>query len=135
MSKVKMPALVRLGLIALLTLPLVAFHGFVGWHKAFSSHAELVLHTAWTAHLPEALGKVIGWLEIGPTVALLAALLRPHLARLGVVACAAFVVLEAISLLTHQVMSDGAPALQNVVSILVTALLAWLYAQRAAAAR
>lgn len=135
MSKVKMPALVRLGLIALLTLPLAAFHGFVGWHKAFSSHAELVLHTAWTAHLPEALSKAIGWLELGLTIALLAALFRPHLARVGVVACAAFVVLEAISLLTHQVMGDGAPALQNVVSILVTALLGWLYAQRAAAAR
>lgn len=135
MTNFRMPALVRLGLIVILTVPLVAFHGFVGWHKAFSSHAELVRHTAWTAHLPELLGKAIGWLEMGLTVALLVALLRPRFARLGVMACAAFVVLEAISLLTHQIMADGAPALQNVVTILVTTLLGWLYAQRAAAAR
>lgn len=135
MSNVRMPALVRLGLIVLLTLPLAAFHGFVGWHKAFSSHAELVRHTAWTAHLPEMLGKAIGWLEMGLTAALLAALFRPRLARLGVFACAAFVVLEATSLSIHQIMGDGAPALQNLVSILVTALLGWLYARRAADAR
>lgn len=127
-------AQVRLGLIVVLTVPLVLFHGFVGWHKAFSSHAELVAHKAWTAHLPEALGRAVGWLEMALTLALIAALLRPRLARMGVMACAALVLLEAISLLTHQIMQDGAPALQNVVTIVVTAFLGWLYARRAATA-
>lgn len=131
-------ALVRLGLIVVLTLPLALFHGFVGWHKAFSSHAELVMHKAWTAHLPEALGRAVGWLEMALTLvltlALIAALLRPRLARMGAMACGALVLLEAISLLTHQIANDGAPALQNVVTIVVTAFLGWLYARRAATA-
>ncbi|NLR72493.1 hypothetical protein HGI47_16580 [Novosphingobium sp. ERN07] len=127
-------ALVRQGLIVVLTLPLALFHGFVGWHKAFSSHAELVMHKAWTAHLPEALGRAVGWLELALTLAFIAALLRTRLTRMGVMACAALVVLEAISLLTHQIAKDGAPALQNVVTIVVTAFLGWLYARRAATA-
>lgn len=127
-------ALARLGLIVVFTLPLALFHGFVGWHKAFSSHAELVQHKAWTAHLPLALSRAVGWLELALTAALIIALLRPQLARMGAVACGALVLLEAISLLTHQIMQDGAPALQNVVTIVVTAFLGWLYAGRTSAA-
>ena len=131
MAKSTMPALVRLALIAALSLPLAAFHAFVGWHKAFSPHAELVLHKAWTAHLPIALGKAVGLLELLLTVLLLAALLRPRLARLGMGVCAAFVIMEAVSLLTHQIMRDGAPALQNVLTIALTAFLGWLFSGRA----
>ena len=131
MAKSTMPALVRLALIVALTVPLAAFHAFVGWHKAFSPHAQLVLHKAWTAHLPVPLGKAVGLLELVLTVLLLAALLRPRLARLGVWACAAFVAMEAVSLLTHQITRDGAPALQNVVTIALTAFLGWLFRSRA----
>jgi ABC-type antimicrobial peptide transport system permease subunit len=122
--------LLRRLLLVALTLLLCAFHGFVGWHKAFSSHAELVQHTAWTMHLPIWLGKLVGWLEMGLTAALLAALLRPSLARLGVWSCVAFVVLELVSAATHQLMRDGASLAQNALTVVLTALLAWLYAQR-----
>lgn len=133
MAAIRMPALVRLAMIVPLTLLLAAFHGFVGCHKTFSSREELIKHTAWTVHLPDWLGKIIGLIEMGLTVALLAALLRPHLSRTGQLACYAFIALELISTATHQITQDGASLPQNVVSILLTAFLAWLFAGRARA--
>jgi ABC-type cobalamin transport system permease subunit len=121
-----------LGLLALvlLTLLLAAFHGFVGWHKAFSPYAVLVEHRAWTMHLPIWLGKLVGWTELVLTVALLAALLRSSLARIGIWACLGFIGLELVSSVTHYVTHDGGSLLQNAVSIALTAMLAWLHARR-----
>ncbi|MCX7282869.1 MAG: hypothetical protein NTX28_02290 [Novosphingobium sp.] len=131
MPDIKLPALARLALIFVLTLPLAAFHGFVGWYKAFSTQAELAQHKAWTMHLPVALGKAVGCLEMALTLALLLALVQPRFARLGAMACGALVVLEVASLITHQVTNDGAPPLQNVVTVAVTAVLGWLHLSRA----
>lgn len=117
-------------LLAALTLLLSAFHGFVGWHKAFAPYEELVKHSAWTLHLPIWLGKAVGWTELGLTAALLAALVRPSFARIGVWACVAFVALEVVSSVTHYVTRDGGSLMQNSLSIALTLLLAWLYARR-----
>lgn len=121
----------RLLLLAALTLPVCAFHGFVGWHKAFAPREELVRHSAWTVHLPDWLGRTVGWVELGLCVVLLAALLRPSLARAGVQACLAFVLLELIAALVHFTSQDGGSLTQNAVSVAVTLLLAGLYAWRA----
>lgn len=118
-------------LLAALTLLLGAFHGFVGWHKAFSTHEQLVQHAAWTMHLPMWLGKLVGWVEMVVTAALLLALVRPALARVGYWCCIYFIVLEVVAAAVHYVMQDGGSLLQNAVSIALTALLAWLYARRA----
>lgn len=134
MPAIRMPALLRLALIAALTLFLATFHAFVGYYKAFAPREELLKHTAWTIHLPEWLGKLVGWVEMGLVAALLVALLRPRYSRLGQFACYAIIALELISTTIHQATSDGASLAQNVVSILLTALLAWLFAQRARAA-
>lgn len=134
MPAIRMPALLRLVLIAALTLFLGAFHAFVGWHKAFAPREELLKHTAWTVHLPEWLGKLVGWVELGLVAALLVALLRPRYSRIGQLACYAIIALELISTATHQITQDGASLSQNLVSILLTALLAWLFAERARAA-
>lgn len=131
MPAIRMPALLRLVLIAALTLFLGAFHAFVGWHKAFAPREELLEHTAWTVHLPEWLGKLVGWVELGLVAALLVALLRPRYSRIGQLACYAIIALELISTATHQITQDGASLSQNLVSILLTALLAWLFAERA----
>lgn len=131
MPAIRMPALLRLVLIAALTLFLGAFHAFVGWHKAFAPREELLKHTAWTVHLPEWLGKLVGWVELGLVAALLVALLRPRYSRIGQLACYAIIALELISTATHQITQDGASLSQNLVSILLTALLAWLFAERA----
>lgn len=134
MPATRMPALLRLALIVPLTLLLSAFHAFVGWHKTFSPREELIRHTAWTVHLPDWLGKLVGLVEMGLVVALLVALLRPRFSRVGQLACYGFIALEFISTATHQITRDGASLPQNIVSILLTALLAWLFAERARAA-
>lgn len=120
----------RLVVMAALTLLLGAFHGFVGWHKAFSTHEELVQHSAWTMHLPMWLGKSVGWVEMAATAAMVAALLRPRLARVGVWSCLYFIVMEVVAAATHYVTQDGGSLVQNAVAISLTALLAWLFATR-----
>lgn len=122
--------ILRTVLLAALTLLLGAFHAFVGWHKAFSSHAELVRHSAWTMHLPMWLGRLVGWTEMIATAALLLALVRPMLARMGVVVCAVFVVMELAAAATHYATQDGGSLTQNAVTISLTVLLAWLYSRR-----
>ena len=51
---------------------LAAFFAFVGWHKAFSPLEVLVQHGAYTAHLPEWLGRLAGYTELACAAALLA---------------------------------------------------------------
>ncbi|MFN3456833.1 MAG: DoxX family protein [Novosphingobium sp.] len=133
MPAIRVPALVRLALTLALTLLLSAFHAFVGWHKTFSSREELIKHTAWTVHLPDWLGKLVGVIEMGLVAAMLVALLRPRFSRVGQLACYGFIVLELVSTATHQITQDGASLSQNLVSILLTAALAWLFAERARA--
>jgi len=130
MNTLKAVGILRVTLTAALTLLLGAFHGFVGWHKALSSHEELVRHAAWTMHLPVWLGKVVGWTEMIVTTALLVALVRPKLARVGVGACVIFIVMELAAAVTHYVTRDGGSLAQNAVTISLTALLGWLYSLR-----
>ncbi|MCY1672202.1 DoxX family protein [Novosphingobium sp. SL115] len=126
-------------LLAPLSLILAAFHGFVGWHKAFAPLNELARHTAWTVHLPEALGRTIGWMEIGLALVLIAALIghfkRPALARAGMWAAVVFVVLEVISSWVHYRHGEVFMLKQNAVSVGMTALVAWLYRSRSAKSR
>lgn len=125
-----MMRVLRLVLLAALTLMIGAFHGFVGWHKAFSPLEELVRNSAWTVHLPDWLGKMVGWLEMALVAVLLVALLRPALARAGVAAGIGLIALEAVAAFTHYVTRDGGSLAQNAVSIGLTGLMAWLYATR-----
>lgn len=135
MPAIPMPALARLALLVPMTLLLSAFHGFVGWHKVFSSREELMRHTAWTVHLPEWLGRLVGITELALTLLLLLALFRPGYSRIGMMAAYGFIALELVSTVTHQLAQDGASLVQNLLSIFITAVVAWLFAQRAAAAR
>lgn len=130
MPTTRMPALLRLALIVPLSLLLSAFHAFVGWHKTFSSREELLRHTAWTVHLPEWLGKLVGVIEMALAVALIVSLLRSGFSRLGQLACYGFIALELISTATHQITRDGASLPQNIASILATVFLSWLFADR-----
>ena len=130
MTSQQVVGVLRLLLLAALTLLLGAFHGFVGWHKAFSTHEQLVEHAAWTMHLPMWLGMLVGWVEMIVTAGLLLALVRPALARLGYWCCLYFIVLELVAAATHYVMHDGGSLPQNALSIALTALLAWLYTLR-----
>lgn len=130
MTANKLVGILQLIVLVALTLLLSAFHGFVGWHKAFSTHEELVQHAAWTMHLPMWLGKTVGWTEMIVTAALLVAMFRLRLARIGFWACMLFIVMELAATVTHYVTQDGGSLVQNAVSISLTALLAGLYVAR-----
>jgi hypothetical protein len=64
--------MVRHLLYVVIALPLAAFFAFVGWHKAFSPMADLARYGAYTAHLPEWIGRIAGWAEMASALALLA---------------------------------------------------------------
>ena len=70
---------------ATLAVLLAAFFCFVGWNKAFDTLADLARYGAWTVWLPEWLGRLVGWSEMGCAVALLAILVpgRERIARAG----------------------------------------------------
>jgi hypothetical protein len=130
MTSNKVQGVLRLVALVALTLLLCAFHGFVGWHKAFSTHEELVQHAAWTMHLPMWLGKTVGWIEMIVTAALLVAMVRPKQARIGMWACVVFIAMELAATVTHYMTQDGGSLVQNAVTITLTAVLAWLYVAR-----
>jgi hypothetical protein len=121
---------VQLLVLVALTLLLGAFHGFVGFHKAFSTHEELVQHSAWTMHLPMWLGKTVCWVEMIGTAVLLVALFRPRYSRAGMWVCIWFAALEVVAGVVHYVTQDGGSLIQNALAIFLTSLLAWLYATR-----
>lgn len=136
MARRNLVTAVQLLLMVPLSLLLAVFHGFVGWHKAFAPLDELARHTAWTVHLPELLGRAIGWLEMGLALALILALIghfsRPALACIGMWAAIIFVMLEVISSWVHYRHGEVFMLKQNAASVGMTALLAWLYHARSA---
>jgi DoxX-like family len=130
MTPGKLIGLLRLFALVALTLLLGAFHGFVGWHKAFSTREELVQHAAWTIHLPLWLGKLVGWTEMIVTAALLCAVFRRSWSRVGFWSCVIFIALELMATFTHYRTQDGGSLVQNAVTISLTAVLAWLHSTR-----
>lgn len=112
-------AVLRKGAVMLLALLLAAFFGFVGWNKAFAPLAELAHHGAWTVHLPEGLGRLVGWSELALAAALLAVPVRPPIAR---IAALALVLNQIAAALVHGALGETAALPQN--AVLVVMLLA-----------
>ena len=121
-----MSSVLRVLLIAILALPLAAFFGFVGWHKAFSPLAELARHHSWTVFLPEWLGRAIGWSEMACAAALVASL-HPALRRSGLVGALLLVANQVLAALVHLANGEGAAVPQNAVLIAALAALAMLF--------
>jgi uncharacterized membrane protein YphA (DoxX/SURF4 family) len=82
-------------------LPLAAFFGFVGFYKAFAPIAELARHSAFTVHLPEALGRSVGWVEMVCALALMAGLVWRRAAPAQVAAALFQAVMQGISSIIH----------------------------------
>lgn len=112
--------ILRNGLIGLLALLLAGFFGFVGWNKAFASLADLAPHHAWTVHLPEWLGRLVGWSEMVLAAGLLLAPV-PASRREGQICALALVINQAAALLVHLVYNEAAALPQN--ALLITMLL------------
>lgn len=112
-------AVLRKGAAAMLALLLAAFFGFVGWNKAFAPLAELARHGAWTVHLPEWLGRLVGWSELALAAALLAVPVRPAIGR---IAALALVANQIAAGLVHLARGETAALPQN--AVLIVMLLA-----------
>ncbi len=120
-----MPTAVCRALIAVLCLLLAAFFAFVGWNKAFAPLADLAKYGAWTVHLPELAGRLVGWSEMASAALLLIApfnLSRP-LAR---VAALALVANQLVAGAFHLARAETGALPQNAALILMLILLAWL---------
>lgn len=80
------PQIVRRSIAALLSLLLAAFFAFVGYMKATAPVSELAKYHAWTVHLPEWLGRTVGWSEIACALLLLVGAIKPRWGRAGALA-------------------------------------------------
>ncbi len=111
-------------LIAALCLALALFFAFVGWNKAFAPMAELARHGAWTIHLPEALGRVVGWSEMVLATGLLFVLV-PKTRQLARLAALALIANQVVAALVHAMHGESAALPQNAILIATLAFIAW----------
>jgi hypothetical protein len=107
---------------ALLSLMLAAFLGFVGYHKTFSPLVELAKHKAWTVHLWEPLGRMIGVSELLCATALVASIRWKHGRRWVALYLVANQLAAAA---THSLKGEFAALPQNFVIIMLAAFLLW----------
>jgi DoxX-like family len=119
----RMPSAVGRALIAVLCTGLAAFFGFVGWNKAFASLEDLARYGAWTFHLPEWLGRAVGWSEMALALGLLAALAgKPRLAHLSALLLVAN---QLAAGAVHLTRGETAALPQNAVLIALLSLIVW----------
>jgi uncharacterized membrane protein YphA (DoxX/SURF4 family) len=83
-------------LATILLLPMATFFAFVGWHKSVDSLADLARYHAWTVHLPEWAGRLVGWSELACAAALVMGLRSPRIGRIA-----------ALVLIANQVVASG----------------------------
>jgi uncharacterized membrane protein YphA (DoxX/SURF4 family) len=121
----RMPPAVCRALIAALSLPLALFFAFVGWNKAFAPLADLARHGAWTVHLPEAIGRLVGWSELACALALAGAVLSPA-RRIAHLAALALIANQVAAAAVHAAQGQVAALPQNAVLVAMLAALAWL---------
>ena len=111
--------------LAILALPMAAFFGFVGWHKSVDSLADLARYHAWTAWLPEWLGRLVGWSELLCAGALLAAL-HPRGLRIAGLGAAVLIVNQLAAAGVHLAHGETAALPQNAVLIALLGLIGWI---------
>jgi predicted tellurium resistance membrane protein TerC len=108
-----------------LAVLLAAFFAFVGFNKAFASIADLARYGAWTIWLPEALGRAVGWSEMGCAVGLLGAL-APRFRTIARIAAAILILNQLVAAATHAAHGETGALPQNAVLIALLALVAAL---------
>lgn len=110
--------------LAVLVLPLAAFFAFVGWSKAFAPLSDLARYQAWTVYLPEWLGRLVGWSEMGLALVLLAALV-PRSGRSPWWAAVALIVNQLCAALVHAWEGQLGALPQNGLLVILLAAAAW----------
>lgn len=112
----------RIGAFAAILL-LAAFFGFVGWNKAFAPLIDLARFGSWTVHLPEWLGRLVGWSEMALAAALMAAL-APRWRHLARIAAWLLIANQIVAAAIHFAHGENAAMPQNAVLIAVLFVLA-----------
>lgn len=120
-----MPPAVCRALIAVLSVPLALFFAFVGWNKAFAALADLARYGSWTVHLPEWLGRIVGWSEMLLALGLLAGLLR-KVRPVARIAALLLVANQLAAAAVHFAEGETAALAQNAVLIVLLAFVAFL---------
>lgn len=116
--------MLRRTVVGALSLPLAVFFGFVGWHKSVDNHTDLTRYGSWTAHLPEWLGRIVGWSELACAATLLIGLARPVWGR---VAASVLIANQIAAALTHATTGEVAALPQNFVLIVMLATVTWAH--------
>lgn len=110
-------------LIAALCVALALFFAFVGWNKAFAALADLARYGSWTVHLPEWLGRLVGWSEMVLAAGLLAGFM-PARRRIAALAALALVANQIVAAAVHLTHGEGRALPQNAVLIVMLLLVA-----------
>lgn len=121
--------------IALLVIAgaLGAFSLFVGYNKALAPLDVLREHSAWTIHLPDVLGRVIGWAEIVAAALLILGLFTGRLARWGSWAAVWITANHMVAAVVHVLHREWHTLTQSAVVIALCLVMVWLYRRRASA--
>jgi len=119
------------GALVLLALALGGFSLFVGYNKALAPLALLREHSAWTIHLPEMLGRAVGWAELLGACVLLAGLIYRPLARAGFWAACWITANHVAAAGIHIAHGETHTYGQSAVTITLCLLMCWLYRRRA----
>lgn len=125
--------LIERGALILLALPIAAFTLFVGYNKALAPMQVLVEHLAWTTHLPEPLGRAIGWVEVATSLVLLLSIVLPRLKRAGLLAAAVIAFNHSVAVLVHIGAAEWSTLGQSAVLVPLCLVLVCLCRRRAAA--
>lgn len=111
--------------MAVLAVPVAAFFGFVGWHKAFAPLAELARHHAWTVFLPAWAGRLVGWSELAMAAGLLAAL-APRGAQVVTASALLLLANQLVAAAVHLAHGEAGALPQNLGLIAALAVIALL---------
>ena len=107
----------KLAAATVVALLLAAFFGFVGYSKAFARLSDLERHGAWTIHLPEFAGRLVGWSEMIGSALLVASVAVPRLRPLAVPVALYFIANQLAAAAVHAWHGEAGALPQNAVII------------------
>ena len=105
----------KLAAATVVALLLAAFFGFVGYSKAFASLSDLERYGAWTIHLTDFAGRVVGWSEMIGAALLIASVTVPRMRPLAGPVAIYFIANQLAAAAVHAVHGEPGALPQNAV--------------------
>ncbi len=110
--------------MASIKLALAAFFAFVGFNKATAPLADLATYGSWTVHVPELLGRAIGWSEMACALCLFVPGWR-RANRVRDSACFTLIANQLVAAAVHFTHGEAGALPQNGGLVGLLALVAW----------